>query len=238
MVIDLVFGSSTLRRDPQTRKVIEAILKSELGVKISLVFGELEKKDDNSIKWAEERHVPIVFIETKSRTTEEIDRSIILEIEGRGGDYVFLIGWMKFIGSAFLKKFENKIINIHPSLLPDFGGLMDWKVHEAVLAAFKKLNKWRHRRSAKRWTKKRAKKFFSGCTLHFVDETVDGGPIILQKKVRVYISDTAASLRKRVQEAEIKVIMEAVKLLMENRITVEGKKVIILPKPAITGEKK
>lgn len=211
MIKRIVFMSSTLHRDPQTRKVINTIISRKLNIKIPLIIGDKEKKDVRSMRWAEKRGIPIVFIETEGKTASEMDCEIILEIEKYGGaDYVFLIGWMKYLGLTFLNKFKNKAANIHPSILPSFNGLSDWRVHEAVIAACVKI---------------------SGCTLHFVDETVDGGPIIIQESVPVYSSDTPAELRKRVQRKERHVILKTICLLIENRVKVEGKKVIILDKP-------
>ncbi len=212
--MNFVFMSSTLYRDPQTQKAVKAIINSGINAKVSLIIGDKEKEDAHSKQWAKKHRIPIVFIETKGKTIGETDSAIIAEIEKHGGDYVFLIGWMKFLGPIFLKKFKDKALNIHPSLLPAFPKLMDWQVHKAVIAAGVKI---------------------SGCTLHFVNKKVDGGPIILQKTVPVIItdndtSDTAASLRKKVQRMEIKVMVKAAKLLVENEIQVKNNKVIILNK--------
>lgn len=99
-------------------------------------------------------------------------------------------------------------MNIHPSLLPAFAGGMDLDVHRAVLDYGVKV---------------------TGCTLHFVDEGVDTGPIILQKPVKVDEDDTPETLKSKVQKAEQEIILEAIKLFKQGRLRVEGRRVRILP---------
>ena len=114
---------------------------------------------------------------------------------------------MRIISKWFVEKYPAKIMNIHPSLLPDFAGGMDKDVHAEVL------------KSGVQET---------GCTLHFVDETVDGGPIILQKKVPIEKDETVETLKEKVQKAEQEVILEAIKLYGEGRLRVEQGKVEIV----------
>ena len=122
-------------------------------------------------------------------------------------DLVILAGYMTVLGSKFIKKYENKIINIHPALIPSFcgDGFYGLKVHEAALEKGVKI---------------------TGATVHFVNEETDAGPIIIQKAVEVLDGDTPEVLQKRVMEqAEWKIFPEAVKLISEGKIVVENGKV-------------
>ncbi len=116
-------------------------------------------------------------------------------------DYIILAGYLRILPAFFVKAFENRIINIHPSLIPKFcgDGFYGMKVHEAVIAAGETE---------------------SGCTVHFVDEGTDTGKIILQEKVPVYPNDTAETLQARVLELEHKLLPKAVKLLTEGKIRI------------------
>lgn len=126
-----------------------------------------------------------------------------------GVDLVVLAGFMYVLDSCFIKRFENRIINVHPALIPAFcgNGFYGLRVHEAALEKGVKL---------------------SGATVHFVNEITDGGPIILQKSVEVLDDDTPKTLQKRVMEqAEWKILPEAVSLFCEGRLRVEGARVRI-----------
>ena len=114
---------------------------------------------------------------------------------------------MKYLSPWFVNKYKWRIMNIHPSLLPKFAGGMDKKVHKAVLDSG-------------------AEK--TGCTLHFVDEGQDTGPIIMQKEVLIGKNETADSLKAKVQKAEQEIIIESLKLFEKGKIHLEGNKVIII----------
>ena len=123
-------------------------------------------------------------------------------------DYIVLAGWLKIIPESFIKKFENRIINIHPSLIPAFcgAGYYGLKVHQAVLEYGAKI---------------------SGCTVHFVNEIPDGGAIIAQCAVKVEDGDTPESLQARILEEEHKLLPYCVKKLCEGKIQKQGRVVII-----------
>lgn len=123
-------------------------------------------------------------------------------------DLIVLAGWLSILKGELLKVFENKIINIHPSLLPSFcgNGMYGIKVHEKALEYGVKI---------------------SGCTVHFVDEETDNGPIIIQKSVPVLDDDTAEILQKRVLFLEHLALPEAIKLISEGKITICDRRVII-----------
>lgn len=137
----------------------------------------------------------------------EVDNyEAILDYEPDG---IILAGYLKIIPESFVNAMQNKIINIHPSLIPNFSGPGYYgdKVHKAVL---------------KRGVK------VSGATTHFVSEIADAGPIIKQKVVSVHNDDTVETLSKRVLDVEHKLIVETVKLFCENKLVVENEKVVIL----------
>lgn len=124
-------------------------------------------------------------------------------------DYIVLAGWLKIIPESFIKNFEDRIINIHPSLIPSFcgGGFYGLRVHKAVLDYGAKI---------------------SGCTVHFVNEVPDGGAIIAQRAVKVADVDTPETLQSRILEEEHKLLPYCVKKLCEGKVIKEGRKVIVL----------
>ncbi|HEX7071570.1 MAG TPA: phosphoribosylglycinamide formyltransferase [Rhodothermales bacterium] len=138
------------------------------------------------------------------------DASEMLQaLESADAEFVALAGYMRMMPSAVVRSFENRMLNIHPALLPAFGGrgMYGRRVHEAVL------------QSGARWT---------GATVHLVDEQYDTGPIVLQEPVPVMPSDTPETLAARVLEAEHRLYPEAVRLFSEDRIRVDGRRVHIL----------
>lgn len=204
--------TSTWDEDSQTRKVLTAILRKKLPVKIAVLI--YDQQSPNALKWAENNDIPIVFVNRANKKPEKVDKEILTQLKTSKVDFVQLIGWKGFISSVLLEKYRNKIMNIHPSLMPAFTGKFSERVHEAVIEAGVAI---------------------SGCTEHFVNEILDGGPIILQKAVPVNrtndtTQDTSVSLKRKVQRAEIGVILESIRLLIEGRIKVTNNKVIILPK--------
>ena len=142
---------------------------------------------------AAEREVEAVVIERNGRKREDHDAEIVKELKDRGVELVCLAGYMRLLSPLFVRAFPDKIVNIHPSLLPAYPGL---DVHERVLAAGETV---------------------SGCTVHFVDEELDHGKIILQQWVSVEQGDSVQSLSDRILEVEHKLYVEAVKyLVVEN----------------------
>lgn len=125
-------------------------------------------------------------------------------------DYIILAGWLKIIPESFIKKFADRIINIHPSLIPAFcgAGYYGLKVHKAALEYGAKV---------------------SGCTVHFVNEIPDGGAIIAQTAVAVKEDDTPENLQNRILEEEHKLLPYCVKKLCEGKIKKNGRKVTVLP---------
>lgn len=139
---------------------------------------------------ARERGIETLVIERRGRQREEHDREIIAALRHRQIDLICLAGYMRVLSKEFIDAYRGRIVNIHPSLLPLYPGL---NAQQQALD-----------RGAK----------ISGCTVHFVDETLDGGPIIAQREVPVYDGDTVASLSERILIEEHKLYAEAVNLVL------------------------
>lgn len=145
-----------------------------------------------------------VLDKTKYASREEYDVELAGILESAGVQLICLAGYKRIFSPFFVKKFSRRIINPHPSLLPAFPGGFDAGVHELVLDYGVKL---------------------SGCTFHFVDESVDGGPIIAQSAVPVLDGDTPDSLKERVQNEEKRLFPEIIKLFAEGRLSIDGRHV-------------
>ena len=158
--------------------------------------------------------VPAVVLQRESfKTPKAYGEALAAACKEHGAEWVCLAGFLHKLDPAFLKAFPSRILNIHPALLPAFGGkgMYGRHVHEAVLA---------HGAKA------------SGCTVHFVDEEFDHGPIVLQSPVAVLDGDTPQTLARRVQEAEHWAYPCAVRLAVQGRLSLEGRKVRVLPEKA------
>jgi phosphoribosylglycinamide formyltransferase-1 len=144
-------------------------------------------------------------------TRERFEEKLIEELDSREVDLVCLAGFMRILTPFFVRHYQGRMMNIHPALLPLFGGKGFYgdKVHRAALESGMK---------------------FSGCTVHFVTEETDGGPIILQAAVPILDDDTAETLAGRIHKKEHEIYPEAVKLFAEGRLEVTGKRVRILVK--------
>ncbi|MFZ9006430.1 MAG: phosphoribosylglycinamide formyltransferase [Nitrosopumilaceae archaeon] len=190
---------------------MEAILKSikrkKIPINPAIVISN--KPDARGLKIAQKMGVKTEVIESKGfkGSRSEYDKKIISALTKNGvtpkNGLVCLAGFMRIISPEFVKKYKNKIINIHPALLPAFPGLDAQK--QAIDYGAK----------------------YSGCTVHFVDSGVDTGPIILQKIVKVNEGETEESLAKRILAKEHQAYSEAVKLFAEKRVKVSGRKTVI-----------
>jgi len=183
-------------------KIHDAVRDGRIDAGIGLVFSN--KEDAPGLRTARERGLETVFLNPKLFPDKaEYDREIAREIRKRGTDLICLAGYMKLLTPAFCDEFQNRIMNIHPALLPSFPGLnvqqkaIDWGVR------------------------------YSGCTVHFVSADVDMGPIILQAAVPVLRDDTEPTLAARILVEEHKIYPEAVSLYFQGRIEVRGRRVYI-----------
>ena len=190
------------------KSILEAIEKQKIPIKPTVVISN--KDTAKGLKIAKKLGVQTEIVESKgfrgSRT--EYDQEIInilrkYDITPKNS-LICLAGFMRILSPKFIKEFKNRILNIHPSILPEFPGLNAQK--QAIEAGVS----------------------HSGCTVHFVDEGVDTGPIIVQETVKIKDNDTEETLSKRILVKEHKAYIKAVKLISEKKIRVIGRKVKIL----------
>lgn len=198
-----VMGST---RGTDLQAVISSIKKGSLKGKARISVVISNKPEAYIIKRAEKAGLNAVFIDGKKKSRENFDREASAVLEKNKVKLILLIGYMRYLSKWFVDKYRNKIMNIHPSLLPAFAGGMDKNVHKAILD----------------WGCK-----VSGCTLNFVDEGEDTGPIIIQKVVPITEKETVDSLKNKVQREEGKAIVEGIGLFREGRLKVKGRRVVI-----------
>lgn len=190
-------------RGSNFESIYRATLKRDSNYKIAIVISD--KKKAMGLKRAKKFKLKNFYISPKSfKTKREYNRHIIKLLKINKVDLVCLAGFMRIIDPEFIEEYKNRIINIHPALLPSFPGLNVQK--QAVDHGVK----------------------ISGCTVHFVDPGIDTGPIILQKPVKIRSDDNEDTLSKRILKEEHKIYPEAIKLFFENRLKIDGRKVIIL----------
>ncbi len=193
-------------RGTNLQAIIDAIKERKIDGKIVAVISN--RKKAYALERAKRESIPTYYLPArKNETREDYDRRLNEIIEPLNPDLIVLAGFLRILSPWFVNKYRNKIINIHPALLPSFAGLYGEHVHKAVLEYGCKV---------------------SGCTVHFVDDKVDHGPIIIQKCVEVKDNDTVESLAARILEKEHESLVEAIQLLSQGKIKIEGRKVIRL----------
>jgi len=187
--------------------ILKSIKKQKIPIKPSVVISNNPKA--KGLKIAQRLGVRTDVIESKGfvGTRWEYDQKIIKALSKYGvtekNGLVCLAGFMRIISPEFIRKYKNRILNIHPALLPSFAGLHAQK--QALEYGSK----------------------YSGCTVHFVDDGVDTGPIVLQAIVRIKDSDTEETLAKRILAKEHKIYPQAVRLFAEGKISISGRRTII-----------
>jgi phosphoribosylglycinamide formyltransferase-1 len=152
---------------------------------------------------AQSRNLKTVVVERRGRSRDEHDRELVAVLQERQIDFVCLAGYMRLLSPFFLSAYQNRILNIHPSLLPAFPGLDAQK--QALEHGVK----------------------FSGCSVHFVDQTLDGGPIIAQRIVEVLDEDTEETLAARILEQEHKLYAEALAIVASRKYEIVGRRVVL-----------
>jgi phosphoribosylglycinamide formyltransferase 1 len=157
-----------------------------------------DQKDAAGLQKANERGIETVVIERRGRTREEHDREVIAALKERAVDLICLAGYMRILSREFVRTYRGRILNIHPSLLPSFPGLNAQK--QALDYGVR----------------------ISGCTVHYVDETLDGGPIIAQREVPVRYDDTVEILSARILAEEHKLYPEAVRRVLADIVESEA----------------
>lgn len=194
-------------RGSNMEAILRAIKKKKIPIKPVIVISN--KPDAKGLKVAEKLGVKTIVVESSGIKggSWEYDQNIVSVLEQNNvtpkNGLVCLAGFMRIISPEFIRKYQGRIINIHPAILPAFPGLHSQK--QAVEYGVK----------------------FSGCTVHFVDEGVDTGPIILQSVVKVKDNDTEESLSKRILKQEHKIYPIAVRLFAEGKIKIKGRRTIV-----------
>jgi len=189
-------------RGTNLQAIIEAIEEGKIAGEIKVVMSD--NPDTYALKRAQQYHIDTRYVDFKEfKNREDYDKEIVECLKEKDVDLVVLAGYMRILSSYFIKMYKNRIMNIHPALLPSFPGLYAQK--QAVEHGVK----------------------VSGCTVHFVDEGVDSGPIILQKAVEVKDNDTEESLAERILKEEHQIYPQAIQLFSQGRLVIKGKRVFI-----------
>lgn len=184
-------------------KIYENIKSGVLkNTSISVVFSNNPKA--KGVDFAKENNIPVIIIPSKNRSDREnYDREIVEVLKPFNIDLICLAGYMRIVTNVLIDQYKNKIINIHPALLPSFTGLDAQK--QAIEYGVR----------------------YSGCTVHFVDSGVDTGPIILQSVVEVSQNDTEETLSEKILKEEHKTYSKAISLFADNKLIINGRKVEI-----------
>jgi len=189
-------------RGTNLQSIIEAVKEGKIEGRISIVISD--NRDAFALKRAKQNNIETEYINFKSfKNRGDYDKKIAECLKEKDVDLVVLAGYMRIISPYFIKMYKNKIMNIHPALLPSFPGL---HAQRQVIEYGVKI---------------------SGCTVHFVEEGVDSGPIILQKAVEVKNNDTEELLAKRILKEEHQIYPQAIQLFCQGRLIIKGRKVFI-----------
>ena len=176
-------------------------LAAEIAVVIS------NRPEARGLEIARERSLPACVMPSKGVDREEYDRSVVAELRARNVELVCLAGFMRLLRAEFCRAFPMRILNIHPSLLPAFPGLDAQK--QALEHGVK----------------------ITGCTVHFVDEKLDAGPIVLQAAVPVEDRDTVDTLSARILKEEHRIYSEAIRLVLSEQWRIDGRRVLVAKAP-------
>ena len=189
-------------RGSNLQSIIDHIAEGKLNVEIAVVVSD--HKEAFALERAAKAGIPTAVVERKGcKDKAEFEDKIDAALRDKGAEVVVLAGFMRILTGHFISRWENKIINIHPALLPSFKGVD--AQGQAVDYGVK----------------------IAGCTVHFVDEGTDTGPIILQKAVPVFDDDTEETLAARILVEEHKALPEAIRLWADGKLTIKGRKVFV-----------
>ena len=180
--------------------IADRIAAGKLNAEIAVVISNVESA--RGFEQARALGLNAVFISSRNRSREEFDRETVDVLRKQNASLVVLAGFMRIFSSVFLEAFPYGILNIHPSLLPSFPGR---DVQQKALEHGVKV---------------------SGCTVHFVDEVLDGGPIVLQATVPVLDDDTVETLSARILKEEHRIYSEAIDLVLSGRCEIQGRRVV------------
>lgn len=182
--------------------IAQSIDRGELKAEIAVVVSNVEQAP--GLQRAQERELRTFALDSRGLNREVFDRQVAMVLQAEGVDLVCLAGFMRLLSPSFIDSFRHRILNIHPSLLPAFAGLDAQK--QALEYGVK----------------------YSGCTVHFVDEGLDSGPIILQAAVPILDGDNEEQLSARILVEEHRLYSQAIRLVLEKQIRIEGRRVIHL----------
>ncbi len=181
--------------------IATAIARRKLDAEIAIVISN--RANAGGLDVARERGIPMRVIESRGMERETYDKLVIEELRTHDVDLVCLAGFMRLLSASFILAFPNRVVNIHPSLLPAFPGL-----------------------DAQRQALEYGVKI-TGCTVHLVDEFLDSGPILLQSAVPVLDADTVETLSARILAQEHVIYAKAIQLLVDRRVTLNGRHAVI-----------
>ena len=189
-------------RGSHLRNLIACCKRGEIGAEVAVVISN--KTDAPGLQYATEAGIESIVLPHRSFPSRETyDKQVAQLLTDRNVDLVCLAGFLRLLSAEFVRRFPQNIMNVHPSLLPAFPGLHAQQ--QAIDYGVK----------------------ITGCTMHFIDEGLDSGPIILQDTIEVAAEDTADTLSDRLLPIEHRAYAEAVKLYFENRLQIDGRRVII-----------
>ena len=186
-----VLGST---RGTDLGAILSAINNKKLVAEVSVVISNRENA--YILTRAKNHNVPSFFISHKDKSREEFDRNVTTILKQYNVELVLLIGFMRILSAEFCQAWRDRVLNVHPSLLPKYAGGMDMNVHEEVL------KNGDHE---------------TGCTIHFVTETVDDGSVLVQKRCTVETNETMETLKLKVQALEGGAFIEAIQLIQNNK---------------------
>ena len=173
--------------------VLDSVASGELNGEVSVVLSN--QKNAYILERAKNHNVPTVFLSHKEKSRKEFDDEMTAILKEHAVDLVLLIGFMRILSEKFCQEWHDRLLNVHPSLLPKYAGGMDTNVHEGVL---------------------KNGDSETGCTIHFVTDEVDAGPILIQKKCNVEPDETVNTLKTKVQKLEGVAFIEAIQLIQNN----------------------
>ncbi len=192
----LVSGSGS-----NLQAIIDNIEAGRLDARIKIMISNVP--DVFALERAKKHNIPSLVISHKGyKSREDFDQKTVETLQAHGVELVVLAGYMRVVTSVLLRAFPMRVMNIHPALLPSFPGTHVWQAE--VDSGVK----------------------FAGCTVHFVDEGTDTGPIIIQAVVPVYDDDTAETLNARILKQEHKIFSQAIQLYAEGRLKIQGRRVL------------
>jgi|YNPNPStandDraft_1061719.scaffolds.fasta_scaffold03354_2 phosphoribosylglycinamide formyltransferase-1 len=190
-------------RGTDLQSIIDASEKGMIDASVSVVISD--KKDAYALERAKKHNIPSYYLDPSGKNKEEYDEGIDKLLKKHRVDLAVGAGYMRLLSKVFVNKWYGRLINIHPSLLPSFKGT---NAQGDALSYGVKI---------------------TGCTTHFIDEEMDHGPIILQAAVQVHDDDTRDTLAERILAVEHQILPRTIQLYAEDRLRIEGRRVIILP---------